>query len=147
MYKRILIPTDGSKVARKAITGGIELARELRASIVGYHALEAIGSGFYSEGVSARPVAIKQLQERMAKQGQQFLAEIVHACEASGVACEPVVSTPATAYQGIIEAARKKRCDLIFMASHGRGALATLLLGSVTQKVLAHSKLPVLVYR
>ena len=147
MYKRILIPTDGSKVARKAITGGIELARELRAGIVGYHALEAIASGFYSEGVSARPVAIKQLQDRMAKQGQQYLAEIDEACKAAGVACESVISTPASPHQGIIEAARKKRCDLIFMASHGRGALATLLLGSVTQKVLAHSKIPVLVHR
>ena len=147
MYKRILIPTDGSKVARKAITGGIELARELRASIVGYYALEAIDRGFYSEGVSARPVAIKQLQERVAKQGQQYLAEIDQACKAAGVACETVISTPTSPHQGIIEAARKKRCDLIFMASHGRGALATLLLGSVTQKVLAHSKVPVLVHR
>jgi nucleotide-binding universal stress UspA family protein len=109
--------------------------------------LEAIDRGFYSEGVSARPVAIKQLQERVVKQGQQFLAEIDEACKAAGVACETVISTPASPYQGIIDAARKKRCDLIFMASHGRGTLATLLLGSVTQKVLAHSKIPVLVHR
>jgi nucleotide-binding universal stress UspA family protein len=147
MYKRILIPTDGSKVARKAITGGIELARELHASVVGYYALEAIDRGFYAEGVSARPVAVKRLQEQLAKEGQQYLAEIEQACMAAGVACESVIATPASPYQGIIEAARKKRCDLIFMASHGRGALATLLLGSVTQKVLAHSKIPVLVHR
>ena len=107
----------------------------------------SIDRGFYAEGVSARPVAIKQLQERVAKQGQQYLAEIDQACKAAGVACESVISTPASPHQGIIEAARKKRCDLIFMASHGRGALATLLLGSVTQKVLAHSKIPVLVHR
>jgi len=147
MYKRILIPTDGSKVARKAITGGIELARELRASVVGYYALEALDRGFYAEGVSARPIAIKRFRESLAKQGEQYLAEIGDACKAAGVACESVISTPASPYQGIIEAARKKRCDLIFMASHGRGALATLLLGSVTQKVLAHSKIPVLVHR
>ena len=147
MYKRILIPTDGSKVARKAITGGIELARELGASVVGYYALEAIDRGFYAEGVSARPVAVKQLQEHGAEQGRQYLAEIEQACKAAGVACEPVISTPTSPHQGIIEAARRKRCDLIFMASHGRGALVTLLLGSVTQKVLAHSKIPVLVHR
>ena len=57
------------------------------------------------------------------------------------------MTSPATPYQGIIDAARKKKCDLILMASHGRGELATLILGSVTQKVLAHSKIPVLVYR
>ena len=147
MYKRILIPTDGSKVGRKAITGGIELARELAASVVGYYALEAIDRGYYAEGVTPHPTAIKQFKESLAKQGEQYLAEIDHACKAAGVVCESVISTPASPYQGIIEAARKKRCDLIFMASHGRGALATLLLGSVTQKVLAHSKIPVLVHR
>lgn len=147
MYKRILIPTDGSKVARKAITGGIELARELHASVVGYYALETIDRGFYAEGVSARPATIKKIQESMARQGEQYLAEIDQACKAAGVPCESVMSTPSSPHQGIIEAARKKRCDLIFMASHGRGAFATLLLGSVTQKVLAHSKIPVLVHR
>jgi len=147
MYKRILIPTDGSKVARKAIKGGIELAKDLRASVVAYYAAEAIERVFYAEGASVRPVTVKQFQESMAEQGQQYLAEIEQACEAADVACESVMSTPATPYQGIIEAARKKKCDMIFMASHGRGEIATLLLGSVTQKVLAHSRIPVLVYR
>ena len=148
MYKHILIPTDGSKVARKAIGAGIALAKELGASVVGYCAAEAIEGGFYAEGASVRPVAIKQfLQETMAEQGQQYLAEIAQACKVAGVACETLMTTPATPYQGIIEAARKKKCDMILMASHGRGGLATLVLGSVTQKVLAHSKIPVLVYR
>jgi nucleotide-binding universal stress UspA family protein len=147
MYKHILIPTDGSKTARKAITAGIELARDLGASVVGYYAAEAIERVFYAEGVSVRPVTIKQFQERMAEQGQQCLEEIAQACKAAGVACETVMTSPAAPYQGIIDAARKKKCDIIFMASHGRGELGSLLLGSVTLKVLAHSKIPVLVYR
>jgi nucleotide-binding universal stress UspA family protein len=69
------------------------------------------------------------------------------AARAAGVRCQTVMTKPATASQGIVAAAKKQRCDVIFMASHGRGELATLLLGSVTQKVLAHTKLPVLVYR
>ena len=69
------------------------------------------------------------------------------ACKAAGVRCETVMTTPARPYQGIVDAARKKKCDMILMSSHGRGELATLVLGSVTQKVLAHSKIPVLVYR
>jgi nucleotide-binding universal stress UspA family protein len=147
MYKHILIPTDGSKVARKAITAGIALARDLGASVVGYYAAEAIERVFFAEGVSVRPVAIKQFQERMAEQGRQYLEEIAEACKASGVACETVMTTPAAPYQGIIDTARKKKCEIIFMASRGRGELASLLLGSVTLKVLAHSKIPVLVYR
>ncbi len=60
---------------------------------------------------------------------------------------DAIMTKPATPYEGIIAAAKKKKCDCIFIASHGRGELASLLLGSVTQKVLAHSKIPVLVYR
>lgn len=147
MYKRILIPTDGSKVARKAIRSGIALAKELGASVVGYHAAEPIERVFDAEGASVRPTAIKQFRERVAEQGRRYLAEIAQACKAAGVECETVMTTPATPYQGIIETARKKKCDMILMASHGRGNLETLILGSVTQKVLAHSRIPVLVYR
>jgi nucleotide-binding universal stress UspA family protein len=57
------------------------------------------------------------------------------------------MTTPGSPWKGIVDTARRKKCGLIFMASHGRGKIATLLLGSVTQKVLAHSKIPVLVYR
>lgn len=147
MYKRILIPTDGSKIARKAIRSGIALAKELGASVVGYHAAEPIERVFDAEGASVRPTAIKQFRERVAEQGRRYLAEMAQACKAAGVECETVMTTPATPYQGIIEAARKKKCDMILMASHGRDNLATLILGSVTQKVLAHSRIPVLVYR
>jgi nucleotide-binding universal stress UspA family protein len=147
MIKTILIPTDGSKVASKAIGAGITLAKELGASVVGYCAAEPIERVFNAEGASMRPMAIKEFQKRVAEQAQQYLAEIEKACKVAGVACETLMTTPATPYQGIIEAARKKKCDMILMASHGRGGLATLVLGSVTQKILAHSKIPVLVYR
>ena len=147
MFKKILIPTDGSKIARKAIRAGVALAQELGASVVGYYAAEPIERVFNAEGTSVRPMAIKQFQERIAEQGQRYLAEIAKACNGAGVACETVMTTPARPYQGIVDAARKTKCDMILMASHGRGELATLVLGSVTQKVLAHSKIPVLVYR
>lgn len=147
MFKKILIPTDGSKVARKAIRAGIALAKKLKASVVGYHAAEPVELVFNAEGASVRPMAIQQFRARIAEQGEQYLAEIAQACKAAGVACETVMTTPARPYQGIVDAARKKKCDMILMSSHGRGELATLVLGSVTQKVLAHSKIPVLVYR
>ena len=83
----------------------------------------------------------------MNEQGEQFLAEIKKAADAAGVACETAMTSPAAPHQGIIGAARKKKCEVIFMATHGRGKFASLLLGSVTQKVLTQSKVPVLVYR
>jgi nucleotide-binding universal stress UspA family protein len=77
----------------------------------------------------------------------KYLAQVEKAAKAAGVPCQTLMTKPATAHQGIVAAAKKQKCDVIFMASHGRGEFAALLLGSVTQKVLAHSKIPVLVYR
>jgi nucleotide-binding universal stress UspA family protein len=146
MFKRILIPTDGSRVARKAIAAGVKLARELGASVIGYNASEPI-EGFYYEGGGRSLSARKTLEERKEAQALRYVAEIEKAAHAAGVACNAVVTVTAMPYQGILATARKKKCDLIFMSSHGRGGLASLLLGSVTQKVLTHSKMPVLIYR
>jgi nucleotide-binding universal stress UspA family protein len=147
MYQRILIPTDGSALSRKAMRAGIGFAKQLGASVVGYYAVETIERLYYGEGRSVRPASIKELQKRLNEQAEQFLAEIKKAAQAAGVACETVMTSPATPHQGILDTARKEKCDVIFMATHGRGKLASLLLGSVTQKVLTHSKIPVLVYR
>lgn len=146
MFKRILIPTDGSAVARKAIIGGITLAKQLGASVVGYTAAEPV-EGFYYEGGGRRLSQHKTLEERKEAQARRYVGEIEKAARAAGIACEVVVAVSGAPYQGIIDTARKKKCDLIFMSSHGRGGLASLLLGSVTQKVLTHSKIPVVIYR
>src|SRR5437762_7554578 len=143
MSQRILIPTDGPTVARKAVKAGIAIAQEIGATVIGYYAVEAIERLYYSEGRSVRPISIEALQKRLNEQGEQFLAEIKKAADAIGVAYETVTS-PAAPYRGIIDAAKKKKSDVIFMATHGRGKLASLLLGSVTQKVLTQSKIPVL---
>ena len=147
MFQRILIPTDGSTVARKAIKAGAAFAKEINATVVGYYAVEAIERLYYAGGRSARPISIDELQKRLNAQGEQFLAEIQKAADSAGVSCETVMTSPAVPHQGIIDTARKKKCDVIFMATHGRGKVAALILGSVTQKVLTQSKIPVLVYR
>ena len=147
MFKRVLIPTDGSAVAVKAIKHGIDLAKHLGATIVAYHAVEPIERLYYAEGRSARASSVKALQTKLTQQGQHHVDAIVKAAQSAGVSCETVLSSPATPHQGIIEAARAKKCDAIFMASHGRDRIASLVLGSVTQRVLAHSKLPVVVFR
>ena len=146
MFQRILIPTDGSTIARKAVNAGIAFAKETGASVIAYYALESIERLYLARGPGSRPLTIKPLEKLMREQGEQYLAEIRKAADAVGVECDTVMTSPATPFQGIIDTSRKKKCDVIFIASHGRDKLATLLLGSVTQKVLVHSRIPVLVY-
>jgi len=147
MYKRILIPTDGSPLARKALKEGIALAKAVGASVFGYTAIEPIERIYYSEGAGVRAGQAKAIEKQMRDQGEQYVEVIRKAATAAGVASEVLIARARDPYQGIIDAARTHRCDLICIASHGRGNIATALLGSVTQKVLAHSKIPVLVCR
>jgi len=147
MFKRILIPTDGSALSRKAIKAGVRLAKDLRAKVTAYYAMEMFQPYVYGDGTVIDSATLNAFEQRARQQGQRFLAEVEKAAKAAGVGCETVMTKPVTPYQGIIDAARKKKCDVIFMASHGRGEFASLILGSVTQKVLAKSKLPVIVYR
>jgi nucleotide-binding universal stress UspA family protein len=147
MFKHVLLPTDGSPIARKAIKAGVALASELGAKVTAYYAMEAVQPYIYSEGFVINTTMLRDFDKHARDQGMKYLAQVEKAARAAGVPCRTLLTKPATAYQGIVAAAKKQRCDLILMASHGRGELATLLLGSVTQKVLAHSKIPVLVYR
>ena len=147
MFKHVLLPTDGSKTARKAIGAGIALAKKLGARVTAYYAIDAMPAYSYADGYLLNRNLMKEFDRRAREQGEKYVAEVVKAATAAGVPCRTLISKPATAYQGIVSAARSQRCDVIFMASHGRGELGTLLLGSVTQKVLARTKTPVLVYR
>jgi len=147
MFKHILIPTDGSTVANKAVKAGIELAKQLGAKVTGYYAVEAIQPRVYGEGYIIDNKTIKAFEQHARQVGQKYLDGMAKVAGAAGVKFTGVLTTTETPYDGIIEAARKQKCDAIFMASHGRRGLAGLLMGSVTHKVLTHSKLPVLVYR
>ena len=147
MFKRILIPTDGSKVADKAVKAGIRFAREIGAKVVGYYAIEPLQAYYYSEGTVADGRLIAELDRQAKATGEKTLAAMAKLAKAARVRFDSLYNKPGTVYDGIIAAARRKRCDAIFMASHGRSGLAKLVMGSVTQKVLAQSKIPVVVYR
>src|SRR4029453_14325161 len=116
MFQRLLIPPDGSKVARKAIDAGIRFAKEAGASVVGYYAVEAIERIYYAEGRSGRRSTVKALEKSLGKQGEHYLAEIRKAAVAAGVACDTLMTSPATPDQGIIDVARKKKWDVILIA-------------------------------
>ena len=145
MFKHVLIPTDGSPLSRKAVKAGIAFAKEFGARVSVYHALEVIPP--YADGAFVAPSVLGLVEAAARKRGQKYLDEAARIAQASTVACESHLTKPETVYRGIIDVAKKKRCDVIFMASHGRGGLTSLLLGSVTLKVLADSKIPVVVFR
>ena len=145
MFMHLLIPIDGSPRARKALKAGIAFAKEVGAKVTAYHALEIIPA-YYGEGFIP-PAALEPVEAAARQQAKKYLDEATRIAGTAGVACESRLSQPATVYEGIIQAAKKNKCDVIFMASHGRGEIASLVLGSVTVKVLAHSKIPVVVFR
>lgn len=148
MFKHILVATDGSERANKAVDAAIDFAKATGARMTVYHAVDAAVSSIYKDesyGVDA--VALTQLGKRALAKGESIVAAATKIALAAGVQCDSLVNEPSSAAQGIIEAARQKSADIVFIASHGRGDLASLVLGSVTQKVLANSRIPVLVYR
>jgi nucleotide-binding universal stress UspA family protein len=147
MFKHILIPTDGSAVAGKAIKAGIALAKEMGAKVTGYYAVEPAPTHIYGEGYLADRKLVEELERRAHEVAQKSVDEVSAAAKAAGVKCDTVVDKAVLPYKGIVEAAEKNKCDAIFMASNGHRGLTGLLLGSVTQKVLTHSKTPVLVFR
>jgi nucleotide-binding universal stress UspA family protein len=147
MYNHILIPTDGSNRSRAAARSGVKLAKALGARVTAFFAAPAATPLVYS---GLLPVAYTTSVRHAAlieKTAATYLGVIEKACAAAGVACHSVHVTNEFAADAILEVARKRKCDLIVMASHGRRGLSSLLLGSVTQKVLTRSKVPVLVYR
>jgi nucleotide-binding universal stress UspA family protein len=144
MFKHVLIPTDGSRVSRRAVRAAIVFAKELGARATAYHALEV--PAYASGGFVPRSV-LEQLDAGARKQAQSYLDEAVRLARGAGVPCDTLINRPEAVYEGIVNAARRKKCDVIFMGSHGRSELASLVVGSVTLKVLAHSKIPVVVFR
>ncbi|MDP1952359.1 MAG: universal stress protein [Betaproteobacteria bacterium] len=147
MFKHILVPTDGSKLSVKAVKQAVKLAKSLGARITGFYAAPDFSSTYYGDGYILRAPSAKAQAESAEKAARKCLSVIEVEAEVEKVACAVFHVTSDSPYEAIIDAARKKKCDLIVMASHGRRGLSGLVLGSETQKVLVHSKIPVLVCR
>jgi nucleotide-binding universal stress UspA family protein len=144
MYKHILIPTDGSELSKKAIEHGLEMAKQLGAKVTAM----SVRVPFYAIAVEGVSIPVPQeTQKEIVAQVQRDLDAIAGQAKAAGVTCDTVQIENAQPWAGIIDTAGERGCDLIVMASHGRRGVSALLLGSETQKVLTHSKVPVLVYR
>jgi len=147
MFKHILLPTDGSPASLRAAVAGIDLAKAVGARVTGFFAAPAPTPLVYEHFVPVGYMPPEQHAEVIEKAARRYLGAIEQAAKAANVPCESVHQTSEFPWESILETAKRRKCDLIFMASHGRRGIAALLLGSETQKVLANSPIPVLVYR
>lgn len=144
MFKRILVPTDGSDITKKAVDTAITLARSVGATLYTLSVKEPFPYSAISEMQPTPPQEFFDAQERIAS---ARVKEVREAAQATGLACEAHTVEALHPWEAVIEHAARHGCDLIVMASHGRRGVSALLLGSETQKVLTHSKVPVLVVR
>lgn len=149
MYKHILVPTDGSPLSLKAAKEAAALAKTLKAKITAVYVTEPWIPPVVYEGMMLGRMDELQSEYRKASQAEaaKALGKIEAAVASAKVVCEGVHVIDNRPWEAIIKAAKSRKCDLIVMASHGRKGIAGLLLGSVTVKVLTHSKTPVLVCR
>jgi nucleotide-binding universal stress UspA family protein len=141
MFKKILIATDGSEFSLKAARLAVRLASSLGAELV------AITEETLSEAYLCPPNPVIEIEQAFERESYQFLSEIAEIAKASNVPCRTKRVRHSSPFEAILATAAAESCDLIVMGSHGRSGLGALLLGSVTQKVLAHATIPVLVSR
>jgi len=148
MFKHILVSTDGSKLSGKAIRTAVRLAGATGAKLTGAYVIAPFVPPVYGEGAAYMPgLSPKRYKEATEREARKALAAVEIEARTAGAEYGSAMLTANSPWEGIIRAAKAKKCDLIVMASHGRRGLAGLLLGSETAKVLTHSKIPVLVCR
>lgn len=147
MFKNILVPTDGSELSDSTVVRAVSFAREAGARITFFYAQPDFPMPIYGEGALIDPTTPEQFSRAAAQEAERILTKARALADAEGVPSGSDTQVSEVPYEAIIDAVERNACDLIFMASHGRRGLSGLLLGSETQKVLTHSKIPVLVYR
>ena len=144
MYKKILVPIDGSELSYKAVAGAASFAKSLGA---GVYVLTVIEPYSYTNLSEYRPESIEQYDQRVKDQAKERLEKARDFFDKAGVDAKICSKKSFSPSEAIMEVCDELGCDLIFMASHGRKGIAAVLLGSETQKVLTHSKVPVMVFR
>ena len=146
MYRHILIPTDGSELAEHGVANGLSLAKSVGAKVTAIIVEEPFDWLSVSETKGQRAFdELAKHTEQIKKHAASVLNRVVNAAKQAGVPCDTIQVEDARPYQAIIATAGDRGCDLIVMASHGRGGLSAVVLGSVTNKVLTHTESPVLV--
>lgn len=147
MYQHILIPTDGSPLSKRATKEGLKFAKSVGAKVTAFFSPAEYEVLIYGEYFPPDLLPQDEYEKRAKKNAEKILGTVAAEAKKVGVTCATYYKSSKAPWEAIIAAAKTKKCDLIFMGSHGRKGLGGLLLGSETTKVLTHSKIPVLVYR
>ena len=148
MYKNILIATDGSELANKAVSNGLALAKELNASVKIVTITESLSALEISAlAQSGNTEVLKDHLKSANNETKKFLSAISSTAKNMNLSCETIHVPDQHPAEGIIASANDKKCDLIIMASHGRRGIEKFIMGSVANEVVTHSAVPVLIYR
>ena len=147
MYRRILVATDGTKLSDNAARHGIALAAATGAELVALNVAERYPAAFFERGFTITSEEVDRIDAESANRGQALVDRVCGAALKEGVKARPAVTRSNLVAESIMAAAKKHKCDLIVMASHGRKGLKRVLMGSEAQNVLVHSTVPVLVVR
>jgi len=147
MYKRILVATDGSTLSKKAVSSAIELAAATGAELVALKVVPRYPMSYYEGGLAVQASEVARIEKQWGDNAQAIVDAVQKAAAARAVKAKALTVKSNLVSDAVIAAAKKHKCDLIVMASHGHRGIKRLLLGSETQLVLTHSHIPVLVLR
>ena len=145
MYRHILIATDGSELAEHAVRHGLSLAKFVGAKVTVIIVEEPVPAVWWSVAEYQLADITARYDEEIKKHAKSVLDRVTNAAKQACVPCDTMQAQDVQPYEAIIATATDRGCDLIVMASHGRSGLSAVVLGSVTNKVLTHAKVPVLV--
>jgi nucleotide-binding universal stress UspA family protein len=147
MYQRILVPTDGSTLSKKAVKSAIMLAKTMGAQLIALHVVPRYPVSYFEGAVTNSPQEMARIEKQWNEKSQALTKSVQDAAESVGVKAKSVTAKSDLIAEAILAAAKKHNCDLVVMASHGRKGIKRLLMGSETQHVLTHGTIPVLVLR
>lgn len=147
MYQKLLVATDGSTLSKKAVRSAIELAGAVGAELVALYVVPHYPVSYFEGGITVSTQDIARTEKQWADAGQAVVDAVQQAAQAKGVKARGIIAKSDLVAESIMATAKKHKCDLIVMASHGRKGLKRILLGSETQHVLTRSNVPVLVLR
>lgn len=147
MYQRILVATDGSTLSKKAVRSAINLAAAVGAELVALYVVPRYPVSYFEGGVTISVQDIARTEKQWSDKGQAVVDAVQQLAQADDVKTKAVVTQSDFVAESIMATAKKYKCDLVVMASHGRKGIKRVLLGSETQHVLTHSTVPILVLR
>jgi nucleotide-binding universal stress UspA family protein len=145
MYQRILVATDGSTLSKKAVRSSIGLAAAMGAELVALYVVPRYPVSYFEGGITVSNDEIARSEQQWIDRGQAVVDGVRDAAQAEGLKAKAVLARSDLVAESIMATAKKHKCDLVVMASHGRKGIKRILLGSETQQVLTHGNLPVLV--